>query len=146
DPSDPVLEEELLRLAAACEAWPETAERFAEAARATSSPARAAGLRRAEGPIRETRLDDPTGAVEAYAAAAHNDPHDPAPAPAITRASALANTWPAAAEALAQICHAREVVDDEALGSLERAAERNGAWGPMLDALSHAVAAASLPP
>lgn len=146
DPSDPVLEEELLRLAAACEAWPETAERFAEAARATSSPARAAGLRRAEGSIRETRLDDPTGAVEAYAAAAHHDPHDLATARAIIRASALANTWPAAAEALAQICHAREVVDDEALGSLERAAERNGAWGPMLDALSHAVAAASLPP
>lgn len=145
DPADPVLESELLRLATASGEWSDAATTFSAAAAASQHPARSAALYRAEGSVRESKLDDPAGAVTAYRRATALVGDDLSAARAVIRASSLAGTWDAAAAALTQICRARELVDDEALRHMADAAERKDAWAEMLAALTQSIAGASLP-
>ena len=139
DPDDPALEAELLRLAEATSNWRAAVEAFAQAAEAAPSVARKVALRRVEGHLREEVLDDPAGAVVAYGHAVELDRADLPTQRAIIRASGLAGTWDAAAQAVVGVCKARELVDADALHGYVSAAEVRGDWDPMVEAMQNAI-------
>jgi len=142
DPSDLALEDDLRRLAEAAEGWEEAVQAFDDAARACSSPARLASLRRTEGMLREMKLGDAEGAVAAYREAARHEPNDVQTQRAIVRASALCGSWTAAAEAFAWLCRALGGLDEDALAGLTAAARHRSDWTPLLRALAGAISLA----
>lgn len=146
DPTDPTLEESLLRIAQLVQDWTTAAEALSEAARGCSSPRRAAALHRAEGRLREQQLQDPARAVLAYEQAARHVPDDIDTLRAMIRTSAQAGTWPQAAGALVGICQTRELVDQDVLRDLGQAAASLGQWTELLSELEALIAQTPLPP
>lgn len=147
DPTDTGLEHEMLRLGASAGRWDLVADAYHTATAVVSHPARAAHLHLGEGRIRERELGDAAGATRAYAAAAVHEPDSLDVQRALVRAGAAAGDWQASTRGAIAICHAREQIDDEALGALEAAAEANAGWRALVGAFEHELAdATSLAP
>lgn len=142
-PASAELEGELLRLAEATGRLADAADAVAAAARALSDakPDRAAELRRREGLLREQRLEDASGALDAWLAAQALAPQDLATASEAIRVGGLAGRWDGAARALVTVSLARLSLSSELLASLEQAAARAEALAPLAAGLAAATPA-----
>jgi tetratricopeptide (TPR) repeat protein len=146
DPEDAGLEHDLMRLAAAAEAWLPAADALRLAADNARSEARKAQLRREEAEVRERRLDDAGGAVAALRAAARIAPRDLELQRAIIRVSAKARSWDDAAMAVVAICSLRQLIDEGAIAAIAEAAEATDGWRPIAEAMIEALETAMMPP
>ncbi|HEY8430309.1 MAG TPA: hypothetical protein VIL20_18135, partial [Sandaracinaceae bacterium] len=142
-PASLELEAELLRLAEATGRFEDAADAIGAAAHALSESKRerAAALRRREARLREERLGDASGALDAWLAAQELEPHDASTASEAIRAGALAGRWDGAARALVRVCVARRALSDELLAALEEAAAGAAAFAPLAAGLAAAIPA-----
>ncbi|MCZ7684728.1 MAG: hypothetical protein M5U28_40520 [Sandaracinaceae bacterium] len=113
----------------------------AAAALSGPKPDRAAELRRREALLREQRLEDASGALDAWLAAQALAPQDLATASEAIRVGALAGRWDGAARALVTVSVARLSLSSELLASLEESAAGAEAFGPLAAGLAAATPA-----
>ena len=104
EPDNLAIEAAVKRLAEKTDRWVTVAAslRMAAEAMTEQAPARAAELRKAEGSIQETRLNDREAALDAYQAAAAAVRDDIEALEAIVRCGAMAGRWDLAASATVQ--------------------------------------------
>ncbi|MBK6917436.1 MAG: tetratricopeptide repeat protein [Deltaproteobacteria bacterium] len=146
DPTDTGLEHDLLRLGAATGRWDTVADAYRTATAVAAHPARAAHLHAAEGRVRERELEDPDGAVRAYAAAGEHDPESIDIQRSVARAAARAGRFADATAGTLAICRLRGEVDSGSIDALTAAAAARNAWTELVAAMPPAIAAAALPP
>ncbi|MDB4976496.1 MAG: Membrane protein in colicin uptake-like protein, partial [Myxococcaceae bacterium] len=128
DPSDPMFDLELWRLAEQLGAWKELVLALHKAAdRIDVGAPRHAQLRVSEGELSELRLLDMPAALEAYQAATKALPADPALGEAVCRVAALLGRYGDAFDIVVALADRLDQVPDGLLALLEeRAAETEG--------------------
>lgn len=138
------LESELARLAGSTERWADAAESLGEAAAALadSRKGRAAELRRHQARVLENHQSDPSGALDAYAAALALEPHEVDTAAEAIRVGAAAGRWDGAASAAVTASVARDAMQDSLVGSLDERAREAGALAAVAAGLAGAIPAA----
>ena len=136
-PTDLSVESELNRLAEATGDWPVAAKAIQEAAaQMVKIPARAAQLWFAAGRMLEIRLDDPSGAVDAYKSVLRLEPGNVEALKALAGAGASAGEWRSAAKAFVNLSKQRGAVHDAILEELAGQAEKTSAWDQLTEALA----------
>ena len=127
--------------------WELVAGSLREAAESSAeAPARAAQLRKAEGGIRETRLDDREGALAAYRAAVTAQPDDTEALESIVRCAARTGQWEIACGAAVTATSQRDRIRPELIRALEAGAMEAGAWEPLARAMAVAVSQGPMQP
>lgn len=138
--NDKAIERDVLRLAELTNNWEVAAVALQSAALAENAdPDRVADLRRTEGRIRETKLQDLSGAISAYQLVVEHDPKDITTLDAITRVSALSGAWDSAMTSTVAVTGLRQTFDPKLIQSLELAADQNGSWSELADAAASAM-------
>ncbi|HJL17899.1 MAG TPA: tetratricopeptide repeat protein [Sandaracinaceae bacterium LLY-WYZ-13_1] len=142
-PANPELEAELTRLAEATDRWADAAETLGDAAGALAETrkGRAAELYRRQATIREQRLEDAAGALEAWLTAQDLVPHDEATAAEAVRVGASAGRWDGAARAVVTVSKARDALQEERLADLEARAREAGAMAELAAGTTQAIPA-----
>jgi tetratricopeptide (TPR) repeat protein len=137
---------ELTRLAAKTSAWQPLADAHEEVLANTSlrnersttlgDPVWRAGFRFRLGRIKDDHLDDTAGALREYEAASKESPADVAIALAAIDVAARLSLWDAIAGAVVRVSRGLGVASEEALTSVERAAQASHAWDALTVSLA----------
>ena len=144
-PSDLVTEANLMRLAETTGHWKEAADALTAAAESSVDiPARAAQLHKACGAIYETWVDDKETAVRSYEAAVAATVDDLEALDAIARCGAGCKAWDSATRALVATVSLRDRIISAVVDTLEGAATSPDEWRALADAMTAAIADASL--
>ncbi|MFH1436622.1 MAG: tetratricopeptide repeat protein [Pseudomonadota bacterium] len=99
-------------------------------------PARAAQLWFAAGRMLETRLDDPSGAVDAYKSVLRLEPGNVEAMKALAGAGAAAGEWRSAAKAFVSLSKQRGALNGAILEELTGRAAKTSAWDQLTEALA----------
>lgn len=152
---DPPVAAELVRLATVTGSWQAVADvhRAVIDAVETAATSDAAGgvlsgaaqahlatLRMRLGEVLETRLDDPRGALAAYARVAADAPADEDAGTAAIRVAARASRWDVAAKLVVDHAATTSAAGEKLLTALENAASGPAAWDALTGAFAAAIA------
>jgi thioredoxin-like negative regulator of GroEL len=140
-PDDLAIEARMLALADVTGEHAVAARALGEAVRTCAPGLRAADLHERRGGLLEERLDDVSGAREAYLEAFSHAADRPRTAAAVVRVAVREARWDVAATTIVASARARGVVDAELLAALEEAAAAGSAWDAVTTELADAVEA-----
>lgn len=128
-PYDKGIERELLRLAEKSQGWSATVDAYKRAIEAsTDDPDRVSELRFQQGSILEDRLNDLSGALEAYTLVRDASPENPVATSAVVRTGARLGHWDRVAQALVISARATGSVRPELFEIIEGIAQASEDW------------------